>query len=358
MKTELTILLLPLMLLSCSKQKPSAGSQASTKSSVASTVLAPKITLVEGPETIEQNQIKNEALTLFTNKDYAGLEALASKYRASKEQYANGYWKLALVYNGLEPAREASDAVWQARIKQVKDWIKARPASVMPRIALGRLLTSYAWKARSSSYADKVKEEDWKLFFARLKEAQEGLKQAKQLQEKCPVFWSSLQLIALGSQFEKPQYNAIFTQAIQEFPDYEYYYNARATYLLPRWYGAEGEWEKDLAKSADRVGGQGGDVLYAQVIWDMNHYGGSGMAADVFEKDKLAWERVDQGFESILKRFPDSLMAKTERAYLAGLAGDKAKARSYFMETKGNVDLTQWEDRETFDKFLEWTFSP
>ena len=48
----------------------------------------------------------------------------------------------------------------------------------------------------------------------------------------------------------------------------------------------------------------------------------------------------------ILQKYPDSLEAKTERALLAALAGDKPKARRYFLETKGNVDLGQWPSKK------------
>ena len=162
---------------------------------------------------------------------------------------------------------------------------------------LARLMTSYAWKARGSTYAENVKESDWKPFFDRLQAAQTHLTQAKTLEEKCPVYWSSQQRIALGLQYEKPQYNAIYSQAIGHIPDYEYYYNSRAIFLLPRWYGEPGEMEKELAKSADRLGGEAGDVLYAQVIWSLNHYGPSGLAVDVFKGQPARCERNDWGLE-------------------------------------------------------------
>ena len=358
MKNKLVSLLLPLALLGCSKQQPPASSSTATGSATKTAVAAPQINFVESPETTEQNLIKSQAWTLYTNKDYAGLEAMATNYRASKERYATGFWKLALVYNALEPARKGSDADWQAQFKQIQDWIKARPTAVVPRIALARMLTSYAWKARGGDWADKVKEADWNLFFARLKKAMTSLQEAKQLKEKCPVYWSSLQMIALGMQFEKPRYNTVFSQAIQEFPDYEYYYNARANYLQPRWHGEEGEWEKDLTKSADRVGGAAGDMLYAQVVWDVNHHGGVGSAGPFLKINKSAWERVDKGFGVILQQFPDSLAAKNARAFLAALAGEKEKARTYFLETKGLVDLKQWGEQKNIDNFLEWAFSP
>ena len=348
MKTKVINLLLVLALVGCSKKQPGKVSGDAAKT-------MPSITVVETSETKERNQLKAQALELLNTKNYTALEALASKYRSGKDCYPDGYWKLAVVYNGLELDDNAPETEWQSRQKLLVDWIKARPESVMARITLARFLTYYAWNARSSAYAKEVKDTQWKLFYARLKQAWDVIKAAKSLQEKCPIYWSSVQQIALGSQLGKAQYDEIFNEAIQAFPDYGYYYNNRACFLLPRWYGAKGEWEIDLAKSADKIGGEKGDVLYARVVWDMHHYGNT---VNVFKENTLSWERVDRGFAAIIKVYPDSLSAKNERAYLAAQAGDQPNAQKYFLETKGEVDLSVWGNKEEFDAGLKWAFPP
>jgi hypothetical protein len=355
MKIKPFVSLLPLILLGCSKNQDAPDSASQAASSRNPAVVRPHIAFIESPETIDQRQVTSEAFTLFTNKNYAALEALAAKYRISKEHCAYGLWKLAAVYNGLEPSDDELDAVWDLRLGQVQEWVIARPESVMPRIALARILTSYGWKARGSDYADKVKDENWQIFVSRLEKAFASLEAAKKLKEHCPAYWSSLQLIALGLQFDRKRYDALFAQAIHEYPDYVFYYEARAQYLLPRWNGKEGEWEKDLAESANRVGGEAGDVLYTRVIWDMEQSSSSD-AVSVLKADKTRWQRVENGFAIILKETPNSLSAKMERAKIAALVGEKTKARSYFLQTKGEVDLKFWDDRDELNKFLDWTF--
>jgi hypothetical protein len=236
----------------------------------------------------------------------------------------------------------------------MQEWIHAKPDSPTPRIAMARVLTSYAWKARGGGWAYQVKQQDWQTFFARLRGAQKYLRQAASLKECCPVYWSTMQRIALGHQVSRKQYDAIFNQARREFPDYETYYNNRAVYLLPGWLGAPGEWESDLAKSANRIGGEAGDVLYARVVWYMHSYGGS---TNIFkETPRISWPRVQRGFDGILKESPDSLAAKTERAHLAALKGDKARARVYFLETGGQVDVCLWDGGDAFHSNFKWIF--
>lgn len=354
MKITLAILLSALLAWGCSPKEPAADSTPPTALATnVSTNSAPRPTfrLTKSPQSAEQKEIQLQALTLFTNKDYAGVDTLAAKYRTSKDRYADGMWKLAHVYIGLELGNDASDAEWEARIDQVTEWLLAREASITPRVLKARLLVSYAWKIRGGGWSDSVKETQWKKFFERLQQATRTLKGANQLTERCPIFWSTWQRAALGLQMERKEYDALFAAATREFPDYWYYYTARATFLLPRWYGEEGDWERDLTQSADRVGGTTGDMLYAQVVWNTHHYGGG---IDVFEGKKISWERVDQGFEQLLKAYPDSNAAKSERAFLAGLAGDKSKAQQYLADLNGEADAGIWDDLERINGFLDW----
>lgn len=235
----------------------------------------------------------------------------------------------------------------------MQNWILAKPESLTARISFARFLRNYAWHARGNGYADTVTDKNWQLFGQRLNQAVEVLNNAKSFKETCPVYWSTMLGVALGLQVSKEQFNTIFNQAIQAEPDYAYYYRTRAVFLLPRWYGEQGEWEKDLAQSADRIGGDNGDMIYAQVVWEINHYGSSG---NVFDENKLiSWERVDRGFAVIEKLFPDSLAAKNERFHLAALAGDK-NARKYFEQTEGKVDLSDWNAKGEFIDAANWAF--
>ena len=309
--------------------------------------------MVETPEAKEIHDITNQVATLLAAKDYDKLDDLAAKYRASKECYADGIWKLALVYDALVPSDKVPDAEWEARLAALRDWILAKPDSITPRVALAIDLTAYAWKARGGGWANSVTEEGWRLFEQRLNQAVDVLTQAKPLKEKCPQYWVVLMRAALGKQVNKTQFKYIFDQAINLEPDFAALYFRRAIYLLPRWYGDEGEWEKDLAQSADRIGGENGDMLYAQVVWKMHNYMNS---KNIFKEANLSWARVGKGFDAIEKYFPNSLAAKNESAQLAGLAADKEKARKYFIQTEGKVDLSVWDDKDEFIKFANWAF--
>jgi hypothetical protein len=349
MKKTIFILLLPFLLFGCSKKQTEAERQANIRPAPN---LPFKITVVNTPEADEQKDIADQAAVLINEKDYDKLEKMFAQYRASKESYADGTWKLMCAYDAI--ASPSDSATWEGRQREIEDWIQARPESVTARIALARFLREYAWEARGSGWASSVTDENWQLFGKRLNRAVDVLNDAKSLDEKCPIYWSALLGVDLGLQVSKEEFTTVFKEAIQAEPDFSYYYRTRAVFLLPRWYGDEGEWERDLGQSADRVGGEDGDMLYAQVVWNIHHYGGS---IDVFEGNKISWDRVDKGFAAILKRFPDSLAAKNERFHLAALAGDKEKARKYFLDTQGQVDLSVWMAKNEFVDCANWSFA-
>ena len=284
MKTIIICLLLPLVLFGCLKKQAETThqpQQLQNQQNTPTAVLPFQITIVETIETKEIRDITNQANILFQAKDYDGLDAFARKLRNSKERYANGSWKFYFVYVGLNLSEKAPDAEWAAHLAALHDWINAKPNSITARVALANDLVSYAWKARGSDWADKVTDEGWSLFDQRLNEAFQVLNEAKPLNEQCPFWWSVMLQTELGLCRERAEYDATFEEATRAWPDYSPYYCRRAWYLLPRWSGTEGEWESDLEKSADRIGGEEGDLLYARTVWSMHQ---SRLFTNIFEE--------------------------------------------------------------------------
>jgi hypothetical protein len=305
-------------------------------------------------ESKEMYDRKVLANALFEARKYDELDELAGKLRSSKDCYANGAWKLNDIYAGLVPADKAADDEWQNRIAALQAWIAAKPDSITARVSLANVLVNYAWKARGGGWANTVTDESWRLFGDRLHQAMAVLKAAGNLKAQCPYYWTVKMRAALGLQMDKNQFNDIFQQAMNYESDYEPSYLQRAVYLMPRWYGGEGELETDLEESANQMGGENGDMLYTQVVWGIHARASS---PNVFEENHFSWPRVDRGFAVIEERFPDSLAAKSERAYLAFYAGDASKTREYLAQTQGRADLAVWYTKEEYLRVANWAYS-
>jgi hypothetical protein len=341
-------------LLSCSKKTADAESNRQPEQNTSSTSGLPfKVIVVETPQEKEIKGIKEQAKALLAANDYEKLDALAKKLRDSKEIYADGRWKLYYVYEGLEVPDDASDADCEKHFADLRSWIKARPDSMTARVAMAGNLYSFAWRVRGGDYADKVSDASWKLFFQRLNEAVSVLNSAKALKEQCPYWWSVLLRTQLGLQTERVKYEATFRAATQAWPDFTPYYFYRSNYLLPRWNGTEGEWESDLQNSADKMGGENGDILYARVVWDMHQFVYS---TNIFQEYKLSWDRVNTGLEAIEKKFPESLAVKNEAARLSVLARDEGAAKKYFDQTQGQVDMDCWQSVDDFVRFADMVY--
>ena len=310
------------------------------------------VSIVESDEDKEINSITNQAMSLFQAKDFEKLDAFIKKLRDSKEQFAGGAWKFYSAYCAVSLREDASDAEWTNYFATLNQWTNARPQSITARVTLANAYVSYAWKARGSDWASKVTDEGWRLFAERLTKAWKVLAEARTLKEQCPYMWSVLFQTELGIQADRKTFDADFNQAVTVWPNYMPFYHRRAWYLLPRWNGEEGEWVADLAKSADKTGGEEGDILYARVIWCMHQ---SRMFSNVFKENQISWPRVNKGFEAIEKRFPTSLQAKSEHAYLAALAEDAATTKKYFALIRGQVDLAIWGSRQKFLQCTDWS---
>jgi hypothetical protein len=352
MKSAYVLLTAVLLLAGCSKKSADTPPNDGNVHNVSTNGLPFAVTVVETEQSKQWSSLAKLSLFYLGKPDYEALDKLADDGRSAEDAWPDGDWEVVPVYAGLELSDSQDDTVWLARQKALAAWVQARPESITARVALARHLTDYAWKARGSGYASTVSDAAERLFEERLRQAAAVLKEAQGLKAKCPLYWTSVMRVALGLGVTKDQHSRIFQQAIQAFPDYTPIYVQRSIFLLPRWYGAEGEWVADLAESADKVGGESGDILYAQVAWAQREYSGS---KNIFEDNtNLSWERIDRGLSALEKKFPDSLEAIHMHGHLAALAGDGQTAKQCLMKTQGKVTLWAWESKGEFIDFANW----
>lgn len=197
---------------------------------------------------------------------FAELEKTAATLAQRKERFPGGDWKLYRFFQGLgrpEHADAATEATWQYQRTAVQNWVKARPQSTAAHIALGQAFVDYAWKARGNGFGTTVTEEGRNAFSDRLAEARHVLTEVRSMPDKGPHWYSVMQTVALGEAWERDDYESLFAEAIRVEPLYDHFYSEKARYLLPRWYGEDGEWERFADESAMKIGGKEGSALYA-----------------------------------------------------------------------------------------------
>jgi hypothetical protein len=312
---------------------------------------------VDDEATKARREIREEVLRLLVARNFKGLDAMAQKFRESKESFAQGDWRLTFFFTELgDFSKGAPEAECQAHVQLLRDWFEQDTESITPRIALARGLYAYAWNARGSGWASTVTPEGWRLMSERLVEARRILVAAENLSEKCPTWYSTRLKIAIDDGTTRAEYDQIFEEAVRAWPNYLVFALIKANYLLPRWHGKPGDWEAFAAEFANRLGGEEGDVLYAQIVWSMHD---ARIYGNPIAETAIEWARARRGFEALCRRYPNSISARSEYCAISGFAptGARKLMRSLFPLLGNRVDLSVWRTMERFEKDHQWAFS-
>ena len=292
---------------------------------------------------------------LLKQEKFDRLDQLASEARQSKARLPGGGWRLHSLYRyGLRmrgKGSEATDDEWQEHLAKLKRWVSLKPDSITARVALADSYVNYGWKARGNDYAGKVTDQGWKLFSERAALAQETLDQASNLKEKCPEWFVVMQDIALVQGWEKPDEAALFEKATAFEPDYYYYYNKHANYLLEKWYGAEGEAARFVEQAPSRFPGKSGDMLYFLLAADLN----CNCADDRDHLRRMSWPRIQRGYVALKEQYGTTTLRLNQLARIAITFGDAQVAQRMFANMGENWDKDIWGTREYFESARQWS---
>jgi hypothetical protein len=276
----------------------------------------------------------------WASDDYGWLENEARRLRATKERLPGGYWKLRVLYEGVEGTVDSDSS--DERTAQ-------RPGCVMARILLADAWLSYAWKARGTDYASKVERENWVLFKERLRRANEVLAEAFSLEEKCPELYLSALRASLGNGGDREAFEELFEQGITLEPTYYSLYNAKAIYLLPQWYGETGEWERFAEDSANKIGGDQGDIILFAVYARMM----SNSDFEFMQKHQAIAPRLINGFRAIDKLYGASPQRLNQACLISFFANDDTLPAEFMKRIGEDSDLSVWRAASAFNVYRQ-----
>ncbi|HLH54103.1 MAG TPA: hypothetical protein VKY92_10870 [Verrucomicrobiae bacterium] len=302
-------------------------------------ITSSEVVLVDSENQARSQELLLAVTPLIQGERFDELESLADRLRKSKECTASGTWHLALFYDALTRLDGQPDDLWIARLDFCRKWAAKRPNSITAQVTLASFMINYAWEARGHGYASTVSDQGWQLFDSRLKMCQQILDNARSLPSKCPVWWSSQLRVALGQGWSRRSYDKVFNEAVAFEPCYTSYYVSKAIYLLPRWHGQEGDWQRFAAASADQLGGEAGDVLYARIGWSIHELR---IYNDFRRESGYSETRLWRGLNAIVRQFPQSISAASEFAYLLSQAGQFEQARPLFLRLDRTQERSVW----------------
>lgn len=304
--------------------------------------------LSEYDEEINQDAGVKQLLDL---EQFDRLDAMADDLRATKARFKWGKWKLRRFYDALIFVQE--DLSMEQKLQLYEKWSTARPGSITARVAAGYLLVNSAENARGTGYAKDVSDENMKLYEERLAKARVVLEEAEKLPAKCPTLYNVMLRVAHGQGWGRQEYEDLFKKAVALEPLYTDFYESKAYYLLPQWYGSAGEWEKFAEESAEATKDSEGMGLYRRILVDISPvYGENGV--NLFKETKASWPKMRQGFIDVDKKYPDSLILLNSFAWYACIAGDKETAKAVFSRIGDRYAPVLWKNKIQYSRWRSW----
>lgn len=188
----------------------------------------------------------------------------------------------------------------------------------------------------------------------RLIRAWRVLERAKKLEEKCPGWFQIAQGVALGQGWPREEYFDLVNEAIALEPTYGNYYTNACHWLLPRWHGETGDFERWIEELADRAPADMLDRQYARLVWMADRMPVDGEI--VFGPGRLDWERTKRGFEQWLASDPDNLNVRFQFTRLALIADDRETARAQFEITGERYYPKNWKNTEEFEQARRFAY--
>lgn len=309
---------------------------------------------IKNEVTLDIESRKKQVNAMLAGRDYNGLEKMARTLRFNKSELANGFWGLDNFYLAFA-GRNDTEGQCVDRLKQLYDWVKAKPGSVTARVAYAGMLIQYAWLERGAGPAASVSDSDRAAMKKREDVASKILAEAGTAGEKCPRMWYLQLGLAKDNSMPAAYSEKLVADVRARFPSYKRASFSRACTLDERWGGAPGAVEAFAKKQADAVGGAAGDALYAQIVWyldNLHMY----QDQEFFRTLHFSWPRTEKGLQQILAKYPGNLAATSEYCHLACMAGDLKSARRLFSQLKGRVDLETWRNDEVFKWWRDYAF--
>jgi len=291
---------------------------------------------------------------LLKERKFEQLEQIAATARSQKTRFAGGTWKLYVLYEALkQPAGgpTAGDAVWQSHLLTLHSWAVSHPDSVTARIALAEAFLNYTQKLRADADSDKgisSTEDPWEVINTSLYIAQIALKQASELDTKCPHLYFVQQEMTKGGDQE------LLDKAVSLEPSYYPSYRLHALFLHPLWHGEEGAPEKFADQISARIGGKQGAVAYFEVAAALACTPGT----NKLPPPKLSWDKVKQGYAALEELYGGSLVKLNQYACLAVHAEDMALAQQLFARVGDRWDPHTWQSKAYFESSKRRAQSP
>lgn len=231
---------------------------------------------IEGNPIAVQLEIANEINRLFDQQQFAVIEELAKKWDGSVEHFVDLEHETPTTFlmNRGQEHHLADENTEQRNARYLK-WIDENPKNCQfMRILMSRIYLATGYRARGGGFANTVTEDAWEIFYENMEKSW-GVIEPVFENEHIPAEAYTCAIIAgKNLQWPREDVNVYLRKSVEQWPTYHRTYAEEAVARLPRWGGQPEDTARFAKVLANKVGGDDGEILYAQVARHVTRFVG------------------------------------------------------------------------------------
>lgn len=285
---------------------------------------------------------------LFAEERFETIELLAKKWNGKTDHFEPREHETpySFLMSRGQRSRIGIETFEQRNARFLK-WIDENPDNCQfMRILMFRIYLATAYQARGEGFADSVTEEGWKVFGENINKAWEIVEPIFDDESVPAEAYTCAVIAGKNLQWPREEIEPYLKKSLQQYPTYHRTYAEEAVARLPRWGGAPDETAEFAEKVADQVGGDAGEILYAQLG---RHIANHVSWRQVAEADGggFSEERLMHGLVLLTQSTRDEL-AIQQSLLFAGLKEDEEAAKKIlarFKELRLKPFSNLWPDK-------------
>jgi len=293
--------------------------------------------------------------------DFAALEKQNADLRQPGRIGDNGISQITQFRTGLESVFNNNVENGEAYCKELDlltlQWANEHPQSAFAHALHARSLVAHAWSYRGGGFVNKVPPEAWKDFHAYLRRAADYLKAHADVALTDSYAHEVLLEIGKGLDWSSEQMLAVAKDGLKRNPDDTGLYFDVLQSVLPKWGGSPRAVDDFIKYAAEQTRDRFGQSMYTRLYLT---------AADdqfshtLFQDSYADWNRMKQGFEDLLARYPDNADRLNSYAYMACLAKDKETFGKQFARIGKRIVRANWgaNPERSLESCRRWAASP
>jgi hypothetical protein len=282
------------------------------------------------------------AQTAFRLGDFRALEDLFTKYPASYSDPADGGSDRYSLLVGLDNLFQYGGMSPEEIFVSIASWRRQYPHSILPAIVEASAFTDWGWMARGHGYATSISQQLMQVFEYRNAMAEAVLEDIRDRSEEEPLWYTLAVDVRLDLGETLGEIRSVFDDGIRKFPNFLPLYRAALRALMPRWGGSYEKVNELIDDAASGRDSATGAQMYARLYWSYASLEGDDV--DIFTDGKADWARMSEGFDLMLRQYPDSDYLINGYAYMACRAGDSGEYHALKARLSNRLSSIAWSD--------------